>query len=73
MVARLEGIKNISCIYEKLEALNYDVITNDEKIAFVYRKNSNSSNLRNDIKSAKTACKFTGTIKIIYGTNSTNM
>jgi hypothetical protein len=73
MVARLEGTKDISCILEKLVALAYDVISDDKKIAFVYRKGSNSNNLRGDIKSAKDACKFSGSIKVIYGTSSTNM
>ena len=73
MVARLEGTKDISCVLEKLEALAYDVITNDKKIAFVYRKGSNSNNLRGDIKSAKDACKFNGSIKVIYWTSSSSM
>ncbi len=73
MVARLEGTKDISCILEKLEALAYDVTTHNQKIAFVYRKGSNSTNLRGDMKSAKDACKFTGSIKVIYGTNSTSI
>ncbi len=73
MVARLEGNKDITCILEKLEALAYDVINSDKKIAFVYRKGSSSNNLRGDIKSAKDACKFSGSVKIIYGTSSTTM
>ena len=73
MVARIEGTKDITCILEKLEALSYDVISNDKKIAFVYRKGSNSNNLRGDMKSAKDACKFSGSVKVIYGTSTTSM
>jgi len=73
MVVRLEGTKDISCIVEKLIALNYDVVSHDKKIAFLYRKSSNSNELKTDIKAAKTACTFIGTIKAIYGTNTTSV
>jgi len=73
MVVRLEGTKDISCILEKLTALSYDVVTDDKKIAFIYRKSSNSNDLRGDVKSAKSACKFTGTIKAIYGTSTASL
>lgn len=73
MVARIEGTKDITCIIEKLEALNYDIITNDKKIVFVYRKGSSGNNLRGDIKSAKDACKINGSVKVMYGTNNATM
>jgi hypothetical protein len=73
MVARIEETKDTTCILEKLEALSYDVISNDKKIAFVYRKSSNSNNLRSDIKSAKDACKFNASVKMIYGTSTASM
>ena len=73
MVARIEGIKDITCILEKLEALSYDVISNDKKIAFVYRKGSNSNNLKEDMKSARDTCKFNGLVKVIYGTTTKSM
>ena len=73
MVARLEGTKDTSCVFEKLQGLGYDVLIQDKKTAFIYRKGSTSSNLRGDIRSSKDACKFNGTIKPIYGTTSNNM
>ena len=70
MIARLEGIKDISCISSKLEALEYDVVQQNEKIVFIYRNKASSSDLGRDVKSAKDACKFSGSIKCTYGTNS---
>jgi hypothetical protein len=73
MVVRLEGTKDISCILEKFTGLGYDVVIQDKQIAFIYRKGSNSTNLRTDMKSAKDACKFVGTIKTIYGTSTSSL
>jgi len=69
IVARLESTKELSCILEKLEGLNYTVTAYDTKSGFVYNSKNNYSNLTEAIKSAKTACKFTTSIKVQYGTN----
>jgi hypothetical protein len=72
IVARLEATKDIKCILDKLENLEYDVSLLNEKTIFVYRASASSSDLSRDVKSAKSACKFSGTIKCSYGTNNSN-
>jgi len=72
IVARLEATKDIKCILDKLENLAYDVSLLNEKTIFVYRASANSSDLSRDVKSAKSACKFVGTIKCSYGTNNSS-
>mgnify|MGYP000067032979 CR=1 FL=1 len=71
IVARLEGTKDISDILEKLEGLEYETSSSNKKIGYVFRKNASSSDLSRDVKSVKTACKFTGSIKCTHGSNST--
>ncbi len=74
MVARLESIKDISCVLEKLEGLSYTTIAYDKNSGFVYRKGLNSyTELSRDIKSVKSACKFTNQIKISYGSSNNNL
>ena len=73
IVARLESTKELSCIIEKLENLNYTTTSYDKNSGFVYNKNNSHSDLTRDIKSAKTACKFTTSIKIQYGTNQSTI
>lgn len=72
MIARLESTKDISSISDTLKALAYDVVQQNDKIAFIHRKSGSSSDLGRDIKSAKEACKFTGAIKCIYGTSTSS-
>lgn len=69
-VARLEGTKDISSILDKLEDLDYEASAQSNKIVFVYRKHTNSTDLKRDIKAAKDACKFVGTIKCTHGASS---
>lgn len=70
IVARLEGLKNISEIFNKLEGLEYEVSVLNDKIGYVFRKNASSSDLSRDVKTVKTACKFSGTIKSSFGSNT---
>ena len=73
IIARLESTKELSCILEKLEALEYTTTAYDAKSGFVYNSKNTHSNLTNDIRSAKTACKFTTSIKVQYGTNNSSI
>ena len=69
MVARLEGKRDISCILKRLEGLAYSVMTDNKMVAFIYRKGANSNNLRGDIRTIKEACRFNGSLRVIYGNN----
>jgi len=69
IIARLESQKELTCILEKLEALNYITTAYDAKSGFVYNSKNTHTNLTSDIRSAKTACNFVGSIKVQYGTN----
>jgi len=74
MVARLESTKDLSDIVEGLEGLGYVAIAYDKNSAFIYRKDiTSSSNMNRDIKSIKSACKFTNQIKVLYGNNNSNV
>jgi len=73
MIAKLDGTKNISCLIEKLESLEYETSTLNDKTAFLFRKGSTNTTLKNDIKSVKTACNFIGTIKIKYGSSNASV
>lgn len=70
IVVRLEATKDISDVVEHLNGLGYEVCSSDKKIAFVYRKDSNLNQFSSDLKSAKSASKFTGLIKCVHGGNS---
>lgn len=70
IVARLEGSKNILEIFNKLEGLEYEVSVLNDKIGYVFRKNASSSDLSRDVKTVKAACKFLGTIKSSFGSNT---
>ena len=70
MTVKIEGAKDISCIVEKLQGLEYDVVLLNNKTAFAYRKGSSLTSLSNDMKSAKEACKFIGQLKLEYGYGS---
>jgi hypothetical protein len=70
MIARLEGTKDIKCVLDVLLGLNYEVVTQDNKIGFIYRDKLTGDDLKRDVKSAKDACKFTSSIKCLYGTSS---
>lgn len=70
VVARLEGTKDISELLEKLRGLEYEVASSNNKVGYVSRNNASGSDLSRDVKSVKTACKFTGSIKCNYGTSS---
>jgi len=73
IIARLESTKELSCILEKLEGLNYTTTAYDAKSGFVYNSKNTHTNLTSDIRSAKTACKFTTSIKLQYGTNNSSI
>lgn len=73
MTLRLESSKNIDGILEKLSSLGYEVSTINSNCGFAYRKGSNSSDFRSDIKSAKLSCKFTSSIKVEYGSSSASL
>ena len=73
MVARLESSEELKCVLEKMQTLEYDVISNDDNVAFVYKKDANNTHLRGDLTSCKTVCKFAGSIKVIYGTSTASM
>lgn len=70
VVARLEGTKDISEVLEKLKGLEYEVVSSSKVVGYVFRKDTSNSNLSRDIKSTKSACGFTGSIRATYGTNS---
>lgn len=70
VIARLEGAKDISGILEKLKKLEYEVVSSSNKVGYISRNNTSSSDLSRDVKSVKTACKFTGSIKCTYGTSN---
>jgi hypothetical protein len=73
MVARLESSEEFKCVLEKMQTLEYDVISNDDMVAFIYKKDANNTRLRGDLISCKTVCKFHGSIKVIHGTSSASM
>lgn len=68
-VARLECVKDISEILKKLEGLEYEVTSSNNKVGYIFRKNANSSDLSRDVKAVKAACKFIGSIQCTYGTS----
>ncbi|WP_447894996.1 hypothetical protein [Vreelandella sp. GE22] len=70
IVAKLESSKDLTDVAEKLRGLEYEVVPAVKKEIFVFRKKGSNTDLSRDVKSAKDACKFTGPIKSVYGTNS---
>lgn len=73
MIARLEVSTDLSKVSETISNLGFDVIVQDKKVVFVYKKSTTIDALRTAIKSAKEANKFTNQIKVIYGTSSTSI
>lgn len=71
IVVRLETSKDISGVMTHLNSLGYEVCSSDKKVAFVYRKDSSSSQFSIDMKAAKSASKFSGSVKCVYGGSST--
>ncbi|TOR11947.1 hypothetical protein CGG82_18060 [Vibrio parahaemolyticus] len=70
IVVRLEASKDISGVVTHLSGLGYEECSIDRKVAFVYRKDSSSSQFLTDLKVAKSASKFSGQIKCVYGSTS---
>ena len=70
MVSRLEAITDITKVANTLKDLGFDVVTQDKKIVFTFKKSVTLDAFKTAIKSAKEANKFTNQIKVIYGTTS---
>jgi len=70
IVVRLEAKKELADVAEKLSHLGYETVTANSGSVFVYRKDSNTTQFTNDLKSAMSATKFSGQIKCEYGSGS---
>lgn len=70
IVVRLEASKDLSSVGAHLNGLGYEVCANDKKVVFVYRKDSSSSQFSTDLKAAKSASKFSGSIRCVYGSTA---
>ncbi|MCG8611833.1 MAG: hypothetical protein MI864_14995 [Pseudomonadales bacterium] len=70
IVTRLESSREFNDDFiNALIALKYEVSQLSKKVIFAYRKDSESTKLTNDIKSAKSASNHTSSITCNYGTS----
>ena len=70
MIARIESSSDLTGLCGTLKELGFEVAIQNNKAAFIHRKNTAIDALRNALKSAKDANRFSNQIKIEYGTST---